>query len=60
MSTDAVAAFDDPATLTRFADLVVGFAANVQRGQVVSIGSEIGKEFSTEEIDALLDPNSFN
>jgi hypothetical protein len=27
---------------------------------LLNMGSEIGKEFSTEEIDALLDPNSFN
>jgi aminopeptidase len=39
-----MSAFDDPAVLTRFADLVVAFAANVQPGQVVAIGSEIGKE----------------
>jgi aminopeptidase len=39
-----MSAFDDPAVLTRFADLVVTFAANVQPGQVVAIGSEIGKE----------------
>jgi aminopeptidase len=39
-----MSAFDDPAVLTRFADLVVSFAANVQPGQVVAIGSEIGKE----------------
>jgi aminopeptidase len=35
--------FDD-ATLERFADLVVGFAANVQPGQVVAVGGELGKE----------------
>jgi aminopeptidase len=35
--------FDEP-TLERFADLVVGFAANVQRGQIVGIGGELGKE----------------
>jgi aminopeptidase len=39
-----MSAFDDPAVLTRFADLVVAFAANVQPGQMVAIGSEIGKE----------------
>ncbi len=39
-----MSAFDDPAVLKRFADLVVAFAANVQPGQVVAIGSEIGKE----------------
>src|SRR6476619_5106248 len=42
MSTDA-APFDAE-TLKRFADLAVGFAANVQRGQVVAIGAELGKE----------------
>jgi aminopeptidase len=30
-------------TLKRFADLVVGFAANVQPGQIVAIGTEPGK-----------------
>jgi aminopeptidase len=30
-------------TLQRFADLVVGFAANVQPGQIVAIGTEPGK-----------------
>ncbi len=35
--------FDD-ATLERFADLVIGFAANVQRGQIVAVGAELGKE----------------
>jgi aminopeptidase len=35
--------FDD-ATLERMADLVVGFAANVQEGQIVAIGAELGKE----------------
>jgi aminopeptidase len=34
----------DPATLERFADLVVGFAANVQPHQIVAIGAEPGKE----------------
>jgi aminopeptidase len=34
----------DGGTLRRFADLVVGFAANVQPGQIVVIGAEIGKE----------------
>jgi hypothetical protein len=27
---------------------------------LLNMGSEVGKEFSPEEIDALLDPNSFN
>jgi aminopeptidase len=34
----------DEATLQRFADLVVGLGANVQRGQIVGIGAELGKE----------------
>lgn len=43
--------FDD-ATMRRFADLVVGFAANVQPGQIVAIGSEIGKERMTRALAA--------
>ncbi|MFM9126463.1 MAG: aminopeptidase [Solirubrobacterales bacterium] len=35
--------FDAP-TLERYADLLVGFGANVQPGQVVAIGAEVGKE----------------
>ncbi|HEV8153765.1 MAG TPA: aminopeptidase [Solirubrobacteraceae bacterium] len=34
----------DAATQERFADLVVGFAAKVQEGQIVAIGAELGKE----------------
>lgn len=34
----------DDAMLERFADLVVGFGANVQPGQIVAVGAEIGKE----------------
>jgi aminopeptidase len=34
----------DPATIERLADLTVAFAANVQRGQIVAIGAELGKE----------------
>ncbi len=34
----------DDATLRRFADLVVGFGANVQAGQVVAVACEPGKE----------------
>jgi aminopeptidase len=34
----------DQETLDRFADLVVRFAANVQPGQIVAIGAELGKE----------------
>ena len=36
--------FDDPRTLERFARLAVGFAANVQPGQVVQVKAEVGKE----------------
>jgi aminopeptidase len=35
----------DPANLARFADLIVGFGANVQQGQIVAIGCEPGKEY---------------
>ena len=35
--------FDD-ATLRRFADLLVGYGANVQPGQIVAIGGDVGKE----------------
>jgi aminopeptidase len=34
----------DAATIERLADLAVGFAANVQRGQIVAIAAELGKE----------------
>ncbi len=34
----------DAATLERLAELTVGFAANVQPGQIVAIGAEVGKE----------------
>ena len=36
--------------LDRFADLIVGFGANVQPGQIVAIGSEPGKEPLTRAI----------
>jgi len=42
----------DSATLDRFAELLVGFAANVQPGQIVSVSSEIGKEPLTRAIAA--------
>jgi aminopeptidase len=42
---------DEP-TLERFADLLVGFAANVQPGQLVAVGSELGKEPLTRAIAA--------
>src|SRR5215211_2981175 len=43
MSTSMDVAFDQE-TLERFADLTIGFAANLQKGQVVAIGAELGKE----------------
>jgi aminopeptidase len=42
----------DSATLERFAELLVGFAANVQPGQIVAVSSEIGKEPLTRAIAA--------
>jgi aminopeptidase len=51
-SEDKRAAFDDPDILERFADLVVQTAANLQRGQLLAIGSEIGKETVTRAIAA--------
>ena len=42
----------DEATLDRFADLVVGFGANVQPGQIVSICCEPGKEYMVRAIAA--------
>ncbi|WP_354698791.1 Aminopeptidase T [Paraconexibacter sp. AEG42_29] len=44
--------FDDPATLDRFADLVIAFAVNLQHDQVLAIGSEIGKEDLTRALAA--------
>src|SRR4051794_24334960 len=52
MISSDTAAFDDPAVLDRFADLTIGFAANVRPGQIVSIGSEIGKEAMTRALAA--------
>src|SRR3954452_13451892 len=43
-SSNANGAGMDEATLERFADLVIGFAANVQPEQIVAIGAEPGKE----------------
>jgi aminopeptidase len=40
----------DSPPLERFADLIVGFGANVQPGQVVAVGSEPGKEALTRAI----------
>ncbi|HEV7804691.1 MAG TPA: aminopeptidase [Solirubrobacteraceae bacterium] len=42
----------DGATLERFAELVVRFAANVQRGQIVAIGTEPGKLEMTRALAA--------
>jgi aminopeptidase len=39
-------------TLERLADLLVGFGANVQPGQIVAVSSEIGKEPLTRAIAA--------
>jgi aminopeptidase len=42
----------DGETLRRFADLIVHFAANVQRGQIVAIGTEPGKLELTRAVAA--------
>src|SRR5215213_4439166 len=42
---------DDP-TLERFADLVVGFGANVQQDQIVAIRCEPGQEYLTRALAA--------
>ena len=42
----------DDATLERFADLVVGFGANVQPDQIVTVGCEPGKEYLVRELAA--------
>ncbi len=42
----------DDATLARFADLVVGFGANVQPDQIVGIGCEPGKEYLVRALAA--------
>jgi aminopeptidase len=42
----------DQTTLDRFAELLVGFGANVQPGQLVAVSSEIGKEPLTRAIAA--------
>lgn len=36
--------FDDPAVLDRYAELICGFAANVQHGQVVALDASVGHE----------------
>jgi aminopeptidase len=42
----------DAATLERFADLAVGFGANVQPDQIVAVGCEPGKEYLVRAIAA--------
>ncbi|MCW2955357.1 MAG: peptidase aminopeptidase [Thermoleophilia bacterium] len=43
----------EPSTIIeRLAELIVGFGANVQPGQIVALGSELGKEQLTREIAA--------
>jgi aminopeptidase len=42
----------DPGLLDRYAELIVRFAANVQPGQNVEVGSEIGKEELTRAVAA--------
>src|SRR5829696_2837928 len=42
----------DDATLARFADLVIGFGANVQSDQIVAIGCEPGKEYLVRALAA--------
>jgi aminopeptidase len=42
----------DDATLARFADLVIGFGANVQHDQIVAIGCEPGKEYLVRALAA--------
>src|SRR5215210_4372696 len=42
----------DDATLERFADVVIGFGANVQQDQIVAIGCEPGKEYLVRALAA--------
>ena len=42
----------DAAALERFADLLVGFGANVQPGQIVSVSGDIGKEEAVRAVTA--------
>ena len=42
----------DDATLARFADLVIGFGANVQEDQIVSLTCEPGKEYLVRALAA--------
>src|SRR3989440_3287196 len=41
-----------PPDLTRYADLIVNYGANVQRGQIVDLASALGKEELTRAITA--------
>src|SRR3954462_6055885 len=54
MNASSSVAFD-AATIERLADLTVGFAANVQRGQIVAIGAELGKEEMVRALAASAD-----
>jgi aminopeptidase len=40
----------DAAMISRLADLAIGFGANVQKGQIVAIGGEPGKEYLVRAI----------
>ncbi|MGI8921803.1 MAG: aminopeptidase [Solirubrobacteraceae bacterium] len=59
---------DDGELLRRYAELIVGFGANVQRGQIVAISTEPGKEALTRALAAaayragasFVDVNSFD
>jgi aminopeptidase len=42
----------DDATLARFADVMIGFGANVQQDQIVAIGCEPGKEYLVRALAA--------
>src|SRR5918912_757282 len=51
MDTTATTGFD-PATIDRIAELAVEFGANVQPGQIVAVGAELGKEEMVRAIAA--------
>ena len=51
MDTTAATGFD-PATIDRIAELAVEFGANVQPGQIVAVGAELGKEEMVRAIAA--------
>ena len=42
----------DPAVLARYADLIVGFGANVQPGQIVEVRADLEKRALVHEIAA--------